>query len=249
MLLLIVLIFNFSSSETYRTGNLSESVKIINAVTVSQIAIDHRLEKIKQEQERKHNTALVGAYAHRLQQKKLVLKEQKITKQKCLFDLKTHQLRLQRKTEEKALKQKWAIALKRQQEMKQKQLVARQQQLQKKLLQQEMQREQVQIAKTRSAQFQGVLNQYKVKVIQAIQQQWIVPAAGANKNLSCVLLIRLAPSGAVLNIATMRNSGEPVLDRSARVAVFKASPLPVPKDSSAFSAFRELRLTMRPLHI
>ena len=34
-----------------------------------------------------------------------------------------------------------------------------------------MQREQVQIVKTRLAQFQSILNQYKVKVIKAIQQQ------------------------------------------------------------------------------
>ncbi len=39
-----------------------------------------------------------------------------------------------------------------------------------------------------------VLDQYKAQIIQAIQQQWLVPD-NANKDLSCVLLIHLAPDG------------------------------------------------------
>ncbi|WP_242396964.1 cell envelope integrity protein TolA [Coxiella burnetii] len=182
------------------------------------------------------------------QKRKLALKKQQIIAQKHLAALKARQLQLKHEAEKKALEQKKAIALKKQRETKQRQLAVKQQQLQEKLLEQEMQQEKAQITKTQTAQMQGVLNQYKAQIIQAIQQQWIVPA-NANKNLSCILLIRLAPGGAVLSVETARSSGDPVLDRSARVAVFKASPLPVPKDSATFSEFRELRLTVRPLQI
>jgi colicin import membrane protein len=36
------------------------------------------------------------------------------------------------------------------------------------------------------------------------------------------------------------------LDRSARAAVFKASPLPVPKEPDAFEAFRQFILKVKP---
>ncbi|PHH57846.1 cell envelope integrity protein TolA [Coxiella burnetii] len=243
VVLLLALISNLSSSETYRMNNLNRPVKIIQAMAVSQTAIDNQTKQIKQEQKR------AALEARRQEQKrKLALKKQQIIAQKHLAALKARQLQLKHEAEKKALEQKKAIALKKQRETKQRQLAVKQQQLQEKLLQQEMQQEKAQITKTQTAHMQGVLNQYKAQIIQAIQQQWIVPA-NANKNLSCILLIRLAPGGAVLSVETARSSGDPVLDRSARVAVFKASPLPVPKDSATFSEFRELRLTVRPLQI
>ncbi|WP_260554219.1 cell envelope integrity protein TolA [Coxiella burnetii] len=245
VVLLLALISNLSSSETYRMNNLNRPVKIIQAMAVSQTAIDNQTKQIKQEQEQKR----AALEARRQEQKrKLALKKQQIIAQKHLAALKARQLQLKHEAEKKALEQKKAIVLKKQRETKQRQLAVKQQQLQEKLLEQEMQQEKAQITKTQTAQMQGVLNQYKAQIIQAIQQQWIVPA-NANKNLSCILLIRLAPGGAVLSVETARSSGDPVLDRSARVAVFKASPLPVPKDSATFSEFRELRLTVRPLQI
>ncbi|WP_309567538.1 cell envelope integrity protein TolA [Coxiella-like endosymbiont] len=137
--------------------------------------------------------------------------------------------------------------MKKQDQIKQHQLASKQQKLEQKLLQQEIRREQVQVAQARqTVQNQAVLDQYKAKIIQAIQQQWIIPE-NTNKNLSCILLIQLAPGGIVLLVKTLKSSGYPIFDWSARMAVFKASPLPVPQDSNLFSAFRELCLTVRPL--
>ena len=50
----------------------------------------------------------------------------------------------------------------------------------------------------------------------------------------------------VLNVSVLKSSGNEALDRSAIAAVNKASPLPVPKDSAAFSAFRNFTLTVKP---
>ncbi|MBW5803005.1 cell envelope integrity protein TolA [Coxiella endosymbiont of Ornithodoros amblus] len=243
VVLLLALISNLSSSETYRTSNFNRSIKIIRAIAVSQTAIYNQTKQIKQEKKR----AALEAYRQE-QKRKLALKKQQIIAQKHLAALKARQLQLKREAEKKALEKKNILALKKQREAKQNQLVAKQQELQEKLLQQEVQKEKMQIVKTRAAQMQVILNQYKAQIIRAIQQQWIVPES-ANKNLSCILLIRLAPSGAVFGVETVRSSGDSVLDRSARVAVFKASPLPVPEDSATFSEFRELRLTVRPLQI
>lgn len=92
---------------------------------------------------------------------------------------------------------------------------------------------------------QGEVDKYKALIIQAISQQWIIPDS-VQKNLQGQLLVRLAPGGMVLNVQVTQSSGDAVLDRSARTAVFKASPLPVPNDSALFDRFRELNLTFQP---
>lgn len=94
-------------------------------------------------------------------------------------------------------------------------------------------------------QAQGEVNKYTALIIQAISEQWIVPTQ-ANKKLSCKLKIRLAPSGLVLDVQITKTSGDPALDSSARAAVLKASPLPVPKDKLAFESFREFELKVKP---
>lgn len=85
---------------------------------------------------------------------------------------------------------------------------------------------------------------YRQLILQAIAQQWIMPPK-LNKNLETKLLVRLAPGGMVLEVMIVKASGNPVLDRSAQSAVYKASPLPVPKNG-LFDHFRQINLTVRP---
>lgn len=127
-------------------------------------------------------------------------------------------------------------------------LLQKQKELQQKLLADQMAAEEKQLQQATQAAEQGILDRYKAQIIQAIEQQWIVPE-GADQSLSCVLLIRLGPNGVVLSVSLVQSSGDVILDRSAQAAVFKASPLPVPKDPNQFAAFRELRLTVRPLQV
>lgn len=94
-------------------------------------------------------------------------------------------------------------------------------------------------------QIQSEIDKYKAMVVQAIAQNWIVPT-GVDRSLSCELLIRVGPGGTVLSVQIARSSGDPGLDNSARTAVNKASPLPVPKDAELFDHFRQLRLTVKP---
>lgn len=96
-----------------------------------------------------------------------------------------------------------------------------------------------------SAKSRGVVNKYKALILQAISRKWLVPS-GVNRNLSSELLIRLAPGGAVLDVRVTRSSGDVALDRSARDAVFKASPLPVPEDKDDFESFRQFALKVKP---
>lgn len=120
--------------------------------------------------------------------------------------------------------------------------------LQHQLMQQQLQAEKKELAKVKSAQLRGLLDRYKAAILKEIGQKWIIPG-GTNENLSCVYSIQLAPGGVVLDVKLLRSSGNPVLDRSARVAIYKASPLSVPKDPALFDNFRQLRLTVSPKSI
>lgn len=91
----------------------------------------------------------------------------------------------------------------------------------------------------------GLSDKYKAMIIQAISEQWIVPQ-NLPKNIKCVLSVRVAPGGVVLQVTVTKSSGNPVLDNSAVAAVNKASPLPVPTDPNLFDAFRTLTLTVKP---
>lgn len=94
----------------------------------------------------------------------------------------------------------------------------------------------------------GVIDKYKALIIQSISEQWRVPA-GVSKQAVSELTIRLAPGGMVLDVKVSRSSGNPALDRSARSAVMKSSPLPVPKDAKEFEAFREFVLKVKPEYV
>lgn len=98
------------------------------------------------------------------------------------------------------------------------------------------------------ARLAGEVDKYKAMIVNAIGRQWILPE-NVNNSLSSQFRIRLAPDGAVLEVTLTRSSGDPVLDRSAQTAIYKASPLPVPTDPETFDIFRDISLTVRPENV
>lgn len=94
---------------------------------------------------------------------------------------------------------------------------------------------------------QGEIDKYKALVLQVIGHHWLIPA-NADKNLATKLMIYLAPGGTVLDVEIYESSGNPALDTSARAAVFKASPLPVPSDAERFKFFKSFVLVFRPIY-
>ncbi len=86
--------------------------------------------------------------------------------------------------------------------------------------------------------------------IQAIQAQvskyWQYPPS-ARRAMEVVLEIKLIPTGEVIDVKVVHSSGNVALDRSARQALVKASPLPVPDDIRLFEKyFRTLTMPFRP---
>ena len=108
--------------------------------------------------------------------------------------------------------------------------------------------EEIKLQGQQTRESQGEVNKYKALIIQAISENWIIPPA-ANKKLFCELMIRIAPGGMVLDVQVTKSSGDPALDSSARSAVLKSSPLPVPKDADAFESFRQFVLKVKPENV
>lgn len=117
-----------------------------------------------------------------------------------------------------------------------------------KSLRQQLLDESIKLQGTETREAQGIVDKYKALIIQSISNHWVIPSQ-ANKSLYCELMIRLAPGGMVLDVQVTKTSGDPSLDSSARAAVLKASPLPVPPDSGAFEPFRQFVLKVKPENI
>ena len=166
------------------------------------------------------------------------LAEQKVQQEKRLADLKQQQLLLQKQQVQE--KQRLAEAL-------QKQKREAESKAQQALAAQDAQRkaEQAALDRQKAAQMSGEVNKYKALIIQAISDHWILPDQ-VNKQLFSQFRIQLAPGGRVLSVNLIRSSGDPVLDRSAQAAIYKASPLPVPTDAEMFHLFQDISLTVRP---
>lgn len=117
-----------------------------------------------------------------------------------------------------------------------------------KSLQQQLLNEKNRLESAQTKKMQGIVDKYKALILQTIADHWLVPG-GVDKSLSSELLIRVAHGGAVLDVQIVRSSGDDGLDRSARSAVFKASPLPVPNATDEFELFKEFILKVKPENI
>tara|TARA_R110000868_G_scaffold8205_7_gene42754 strand:- start:66507 stop:67304 length:798 start_codon:yes stop_codon:yes gene_type:complete len=237
---LSLLIFTFlpKSNNSYR---VNDDTKIIKAHSVSEQQVNKEIQNIKAagRRERQHKLA-VKRKADALKRAKALAAKRKVEAVQ-----KAKLLALKRKAEKAlAVKQQAQKKMAKQQQILE-QAKAKQKQLEQQLWQQQLAQEQKQLQAARAKQLKGIIDKYKGLIIQAIAQKWIVPD-NVSKNLSTQLLIQLAPGGTVINVKLLKSSGNGALDRSAITAVYRASPLPVPNDSAAFSAFRELQLIVRP---
>lgn len=160
--------------------------------------------------------------------KQKIVQESQIEKQ-LLAELNQHRV-MQKKLKQKALEDAFQSEIKN--------LAAKKQQAQQ---------ERMRINSEREQKAQGVVDKYKALVLQAIGEHWLIPN-GVDKKLATELVIYLAPGGAVLDTEIYKSSGNVALDNSARAAVFKASPLPVPTDAEGFKFFRRFVLVFRPMY-
>ena len=117
--------------------------------------------------------------------------------------------------------------------------------LKEQLAREEKERTETRAKAEQAARAQSELARYEGLIRQKVERNWVRPA-GWTKGMECVVRVRLAPTGEVINATVARPSGSPAFDRSVENAVYKASPLPLPEDKDLFEHFRELELRFRP---
>ena len=88
-----------------------------------------------------------------------------------------------------------------------------------------------------------LLAEYSLAIKAAVERNWIRPP-GAPADLACIVRVSQAPSGDVVKVEIVETSGNRAFDISVENAVWKSSPLPLPKDQSLFS--RDLNFVFDP---
>lgn len=68
----------------------------------------------------------------------------------------------------------------------------------------------------------------------AIQRVWTRPPGVADQKYLCVVNMQLSATGEVLSARIQKSSGNPQIDESVLRAVYKASPMPLPRDPTVF---------------
>jgi colicin import membrane protein len=89
----------------------------------------------------------------------------------------------------------------------------------------------------------GVVDEYRLVLQQTIQRNWIRPPS-ARAGLECTLYVTQAPGGTVVDVRLGTCNGDQAVRESITNAVFKASPLPPPRDARAFD--RRLEIVFKP---
>lgn len=190
-----------------------------------------KLAELKHQQEKLDRAMKQRALKHK---QSLKAKEEK---RKQLAALKKKQQEAKHKMEEALRKKKHQEALEK--------LAKKRRDAVDKALQDQMKSEQQRLASIHDKEVASEVAKYKAKIVAVIGRSWLIPDK-VDKSLACQLTIHLGPGGVVLDVQVSKSSGDAVLDRSAKTAVLKASPLPVPSDKELFNQFRDLRLTVRP---
>jgi colicin import membrane protein len=101
------------------------------------------------------------------------------------------------------------------------------------------------LAQQQAAARAQLVDEYKRRIAESIKRRIIEPPS-LQGNPEVELHITVLPGGEVLDVRTVRSSGQPLWDSAAERAVIRAQPLPVPPDPALMREFRELNLRFRP---
>ncbi|MES2203794.1 MAG: cell envelope integrity protein TolA [Pseudomonadota bacterium] len=277
IVLLSLLLFSMNQSQQPPIVNKGEKIIHATAIENTQVkAVEKKIEdqKIQQQQaeaekQRQAQEKIKQAEEKRVAEQKRV-EDEKIAAQKKVEEDKAialqkakddaekkrlAELEKQKKAEEEKLKKikdkEEADKLKAQKAVEDAKKLKEQQQKQYEAaaaLQKKIAAKQAAIAQQRSEAINGVVDQYKGLILEAIRQTWLVPP-GTEPSLATQLVITLGTGGQVTNVQVVKGSGNALLDQSAVAAVYKASPLPVPPDADAAAVFKQFSLTLKPEQI
>ncbi len=101
-------------------------------------------------------------------------------------------------------------------------------------------------ANERARRMSAQIGEFQLAINRKIKSNWRRPAAVSGK-LMTELRITLLPGGEVASVVVVKSSGNEAFDESAKDAVSRANPLPVPSDPALFrEQFKVLLLKFKP---
>jgi len=231
-------------------------VEPIQAVVVDEAKVQEELTKIKEQEQMARQAE--EAHLRKIEQKAKAAERRRKEEERKLAaakkKLKIEQERLRKKAKKEEAEK---IAARKRKEKEEQQRKAKEEALKKeaarKKKEEERERKEAEqalaqkLAEEQAKREQRLLDQYRMEYIvdikSAVEHNWIRPA-GTEPGLKCKLKVTQIPSGEVVDVSVIVSSGNSTFDRSAVAAVFKSSPLPSPRDSSAFD--RNIVLTFSP---
>lgn len=86
---------------------------------------------------------------------------------------------------------------------------------------------------------------YARRIKERIERSWYRPGGVAHE-LSCVVEVETNAAGEVTSARVVRASGNAAFDRSALMAVRRASPLEVPTEPELYQSFQRFTMTFKP---
>ncbi len=89
----------------------------------------------------------------------------------------------------------------------------------------------------------GLVDEYRSSIKQKVTRNWL-PPQNLPDNVNCVVRVGQIPGGEVVSVQVEFCNGDEILKRSVEAAVWKASPLPDPPDSSVFD--RTIEFVFKP---
>lgn len=191
---------------------------------------EQKLAQIKTEQEQQKKKA-----AEELKKTKALARKKEEEKKKA--DL------ARKKKEDK--KKKAELARKKKEDDKKKAELARKKKLADDKRKKELALQQQMEAERQASVLSSALAQYIPIITQKVGRNWNQPA-NLQRGITAKVAVRLTANGEVVSAQLTRSSGDTVFDRSVVNAVYKASPLPIPRERGINEKFRELNLNFNP---
>lgn len=245
-----LLIFSLDfSTKTVQT--LPPPGQIIEATAIDSKEVEQEVTKLKElEQKKDIQQKKQEKKLKELENKTHTAEQKRKEEELKLADLKQKQVEEEKKRKEEEQKlaetKKKQEALQKEEERKKKEVLAKQEADKKKKEAEASLKKQL-AAETAAQDRQDltVIQQYTQKIIASIQAEYNLLGL-VEPGLSCVLFIRMSPTGDVIDTRISKSSGNTIFDSRAVAAVQKASPLPVPDDARVFAKMREINMTFKP---
>jgi colicin import membrane protein len=236
----------FAAKPSENQPNIIKAVAIDQKLVDQQVAKLEQLEKKQQEREKLKQAKLQEQKlneAKKLEQRKLELaKEAKLLEERKL-EIAKKELEAKEQVKKAEEHKKNLEKIAKVQEQKQKE--AKKQELLKKLIQNEENKlltdldaeakaleANLEAERLREAQQQREIGRIQNLLKAKVQRNWISNETFLGHGYKAKFLIKLNEEGIVLNVSLIKSSGNAAFDASARNAILKSSPLPVPSDKA-----------------